>query len=130
MLVFIIMLVKELMKMPYVIDKDINLGEAAKIMFQKGIGSLIFVVRGKVKGLVTRGDLLKHFGEKKKISQIMNKNVLTISGEETIDDALHIMRENKIKRLPVIDEKKNLVGIISMIDIANNYDKLDGEFFF
>jgi len=130
MLVFIIMLVKELMKTPYVIDKDINLGEAAKIMSQKGIGSLIFVIKGKTKGLITRGDLLKHFGEKKKISQIMPKNVLTINGEETIDDALRIMRENKIKRLPVVDEKKNLVGIISMIDIASNSDKLDGEFFF
>ncbi len=124
------MLVKVLMKTPYVIDKDINLGEAAKIMTEKGIGSLIFLRRGKAIGIITENDLLKNFGAKKRISQVMSKEVIMIGTEETIEEALRVMRENRIKRLPVVDEKKNLVGIISMTDIASNVDKLDGEFFF
>ncbi|MDO8509171.1 MAG: CBS domain-containing protein [Nanoarchaeota archaeon] len=124
------MQIKELMKRPYVIDKDISLGDAARIMSSKSIGSLLFVLKGKLKGILTESDLLKNFGKNKTITQIMSRNILSISENDSIDDALKIMKENKIKRLPVIDSKKKLTGIISMTDIAANVDKLDGEFFF
>ncbi len=124
------MQIKELMKTPYVVDKDISLADAAKIMSEKNIGGLLFVIRGKVKGIITEGDLLRNYGKNKKISQIMSKNVITVSAEDNIEDCLKVMKENKVKRLPVIDEKKRLVGIISMSDIAVNAEKLDGEFFF
>lgn len=124
------MQVKELMKEPYVIVNDIDLAETAKIMSSKGIGSLLFIYKGKVRGILTESDLLRNFGKHKKISQIMSKNIINIGPDETIEEALKLMKENKIKRLPVVDKKKNLVGIISMTDIAANVDKLDGEFFF
>ena len=38
--------------------------------------------------------------------------------------------ENKIKRIPVVDIDKNVVGVISMTDIAKSADKFEGEFFF
>lgn len=119
-----------MMKRPYVVDKDISLMDAAKIMSSKGIGSLLFVNKGQAKGIITETDLLRNFGKNKKISQIMSKDIITISGEASLDDALKLMKENKIKRLPVIDDKKRLSGIISMTDIAANIDKVDGDFFF
>lgn len=124
------MQIKELMKRPYVVEKDISLAEAAKIMSSKSIGSLIMVNGGKAKGIITESDLLKNFGKSKNISQIMSKNIISLSEEASVEDALRLMKENKIKRLPVVDEKKKLSGIISMTDIAANADKLDGEFFF
>lgn len=124
------MQIKELMKRPYVVEKDISLAEAAKIMSSKSIGSLIMVNGGKAKGIITESDLLKNFGKSKTISQIMSKNIISVSEKENVEDALKLMKENKIKRLPVVDEKKKLTGIVSMTDIAANVDKLDGEFFF
>lgn len=124
------MQVKELMKEPHVIEEDLMLSEAAKIMAEKKISSLIFVFKGRAKGIITESDLLKSFGKHKRISQIMSKNIITISPEENLEEALKLMRENKIKRIPVIDNKKNLVGIISMVIIAANLDKLEGDFFF
>lgn len=124
------MQVKELMKTPYVIDRDISLAETAKLMSDKGIGCLLFVFKGKAKGIISESDLLKNFGKHKLISQIMSKNIISIKPEETIEGALKVMKENKIKRLPVVDSKKQLVGIISMTDIAANIEKLEGEFFF
>ncbi len=124
------MQVKELMKRPHVIERDVSLVEAAKIMSSKGIGSLIFVSRDKAKGIITESDLVKYFGRHKKISTVMSRNIISVGADETIDEAMKIMSENKIKRLPVIDEKKRLVGIISLTDIAANVDKLEGEFFF
>ncbi len=124
------MQIKEMMKRPYVVDKDISLMDAAKIMSSKGIGSLLFVSKGQAKGIITETDLLRNFGKNKKISQIMSKNIITISPDASLDEALKLMKENKIKRLPVIDDKKRLSGIISMTDIAANIDKVDGDFFF
>lgn len=124
------MQVKELMKQPYVIDRDMNLSEAASIMGRKNIGSLILVIKNRAKGIITEGDLLDHFGEKSKISSIMSKKIISIGPEEAVDEALRIMKKNKIKRLPVIDKKKNLIGIITLSDIAKRIDDLEGEFFF
>ena len=122
------MIVKDIMKEPYVIEKDISLVEAARIMSSKSIGSLIFVSKNRAKGIVAEGDLLKNFGKNKKISEIMSRNIISVSQEENIEVALKLMKDNKIKRLPVMDKGKNLIGIITMTDIAANCDKLEEDF--
>ena len=124
------MKVEDVMKKAFVIDEDMKLKDAAKIMSSKAVGSLIFLGNDKVKGIVTDSDLLKHFGKKEKVSQIMSKDVITINPGESIDRALELMQENKIKRLPVIDNKETLEGIITLTDIAAHCDELEEEFFF
>ena len=124
------MQVKDIMRDPYIIDKDIALIDAAKIMSSKSIHSMLFVEKSKAKGIITESDLLKNFGKHKRISQIMSKNIITISPDKTVEEALQLMKENKVKQLPIIDAKKQLVGTISMTDIAANVDKLEGDFFF
>ena len=124
------MQIKELMKQPYVVEKDVSLIEVAKLMSSRNIGSVLFVNKGRALGIITESDLLKNFGRHAKISQIMSKNIIGISPEQNVDEALKIMKENKIRRLPVVDKKKNLVGIISMTDIAANSDRIEGDFFF
>ena len=47
---------------------------------------------------------------------------VTIGADDSIDDALRTMTEHKVRRLPVIDDRK-LVGIISQADIATNIDE-------
>jgi CBS domain-containing protein len=123
------MLVKDLMKKPYASEKDMNLSDAARIMTSKGIGSLIFVDKGKVKGILTERDLLKNFGKGVKAHKAMSKAVITIGPEEDVNKALETMQNNKIKRLPVIDNKL-LVGIISLTDIATHADEIGEDFFF
>ena len=89
------MLVKEIMKRPFIVERDISLKEAAKIMKDKGIGSLIFVSNSKVKGIITETDTTRDFGKNEKISQVMKPNVITINAEENVDRAVEIMKENK-----------------------------------
>ena len=59
----------------------------------------------------------------------MSKNVVTIEQEENIDFAAREMRENKIKRLPVVKNSK-LVGIVTATDLIANSDELNENFFF
>lgn len=123
------MLVKELMRQAVVVDRDIPLAEAARIMSEKKIGSLMLVAKTKLKGIVTERDVLKNFGKSKKISECMADKVITIGPKESVNDALAVMQEHQIKRLPVI-QNDELVGIISLTDIAFHVDELDGDFFF
>ena len=123
------MLVKELMKRPFVVEKNISLAEAAKIMSSKNIGSLLLISGNKVKGIVTEKDLIRNFTKHEKISQVMSSKIISIEPDETLDRAVEIMRDNKIKRLPVLDEGK-LVGIITLTDVMANFEALEEEFFF
>ncbi len=123
------MLVKELMKEIYIVDKDLSLAEAAKVMSSNNLDSLIFYSKDEIKGIISHKDLISNFDKKKKISQVMTQDVITIDSESSIDDALDMMRTNKIRKLPVIEDGK-LVGILTITDIAAHADELEGDFFF
>ena len=113
-----------------VIDHDVSVKEAAKIMSNRNIGSLIVLKKNKIVGIMTERDVLKNVSSLgRKISHVMSKNVITIDYGESIDNAALIMTEKKIKRLPVIDEGK-LVGIMTATDIVANSDLLNEDFFF
>ena len=117
------------MKRPFVVEKNIGLAEAANIMSKKEIGSLLFVSGDKLKGIITEKDLIKNFSKHENISQAMTSKVITVEAEESLDRAAEIMRENKVKRLPVVENGK-LVGIITLTDILANFEALEEDFFF
>ena len=123
------MKVKELMKQAYVLDKNLNLSEAAKIMAGKNIGCLVFVSGKKPKGIITERDLLRNFGKNAKVTEVMSKNLITIGPDEELQEALDLMNKNKIKKLPVIEDGE-IIGIISATDLLANVDDLEGDFFF
>lgn len=123
------MKVKELMREAFVVDKNISLSEAAKIMGSKNVGSLMYVSGKSIKGILTERDLLKNFSKNTKISEIMSKDLITIGPDEELQAALELMNQHKIKRLPVVEDGK-LVGIITATDLLSNADELDGDFFF
>lgn len=53
------------------------------------------------------------------IGKRMTTNVITVGPETAIQDALLLMRNKSIRRLPVVDEKGNLVGLVSLLDLIN-----------
>lgn len=123
------MKVREAMKQPFVIEKDMTLREAAKIMSLKQIGSLIFISDEKIKGILTDTDLVRNFSSTGKVSGVMSKNVISIGSNENIEKAAELMRKNAIKRLPVLENGK-LVGIITITELIAHSDELEEEFFF
>lgn len=123
------MKVKEIMKQPFVIEKDIDLVEAAKFMSDKKIGSLIFVDKGKIKGIVTERDIIKNFDKDATVTEIMTKNVVTIEPNDELENAARVMSDNKIKRLPVVKDV-TLVGIITATDILANASEVGDTFIF
>jgi CBS domain-containing protein len=116
------MLVRDIMNRNVITaSEDINLKDAAKKMYNNKIGSLVIVRKNKLGGIITQTDVIRAISEDREIettlvADIMNKNVITVEPSKTIEEAVNLMTEHKIKKLPVVDGGK-LVGIITASDI-------------
>lgn len=106
--------------------------EAHQLMRSRKIRRVPVVKRGKVVGIVTRSDVreaspsdattlnvweMNYLLARLKVKEIMSKDVITIHPQETIKEAATRMYEKKIGALPVVDDKNNLVGILTESDI-------------
>ena len=124
------MRVSEIMNKVRVIEHDMTLKQAAKVMSKRGIGSLVVLKKDKIAGIVTERDVMKNIDKlNKRVSKVMNKDVVTIDGGEQIDDAAVIMSEGSIKRLPVVHKGK-LVGILTATDILAHAEGIGEDLFF
>lgn len=105
------------------IDENSTVKEAADIMNKFEIGCLIAVRKGKAMGILTERDLLKRVvAEGKDATETKVKDIMTsplVVAEPAMDlgEAVKLMFQMKIKKLPVVDGKK-LVGLVSLTDIA------------
>jgi CBS domain-containing protein len=100
---------------------------AAKIMRDEDTGAVPIIENEqsrKVVGIVTDRDLCMNVvaeGRDPRTTQVhesMTTTVVSCSPQDSVDKATELMRENQIRRVPVVDEKHRLVGIVTMADIV------------
>lgn len=124
------MKVSKIMSKAVIIDDTISIKQAAKIMSDKNIGSLIIVKNNKINGIITERDILKNLSKlNSKVNSIMSKNVVIIDKDSNIEQAADVMADKKIKRLPVVEDNK-LIGLISATDIIAHAKDFNEDFFF
>jgi CBS domain-containing protein len=104
-------------------ERDTDAQTAARIMRDRGIGSL-FVTNGKeIVGILTDTDMVRRVvaagadTQKTTAEQIMSAPILTIDGDKTVLDANDLMAKTHIRHLGVTHDGK-LVGMISVRDIV------------
>lgn len=119
------MKIKDLMKKPVVIEHDVTLAVAAKMMAKNSINSLIIENDGDIIGIITHHDLIKYFGESKKIYEIMTRKVISLRDEDKIERAIELVREKGIGIFPVINNKGKIVGIFNSKDLLKMWDSDD-----
>jgi len=123
------MLVRHVMNRKVVTAKlNTTLREAAAVMSKLNIGSLVIVEDDKISGIITSTDILKAIANGKDVEttlveEVMSKPVIVIDPDKKVEDAVNIMLEHKIKKLPVVEEDK-LIGIITASDIIAIEPKL------
>jgi len=120
------MKVSEAMHAPaHWVGADTPVSEIAERMAKDDIGAVPIGKDDKLIGMITDRDLATRVvakglnAEKTKAEDVMTKGVVYCRTEETVDDAVHLMDQKKIRRLPVLDEKKRLVGMLSLGDVAH-----------
>lgn len=124
------MKVKDIMRKIIVIDDSLSVKQAAKIMNEKKVGSLIVIAGSKIRGIITERDILTNVGVlDENVKKIMSKDVITISPDASLDEAAQVMAEHEIKRLPVLDGDE-LVGIVTATNLIANADEMNEDFFF
>jgi CBS domain-containing protein len=113
---------------PECVEADDPLSRAAELMKQSDIGAVIVTQDGEMCGLVTDRDIIvraiaEHRDpESTKVRDVASTNVETLSPDASVDDAIRIVREHNVRRVPVVDGGKP-VGIVSIGDLAIERDK-------
>lgn len=133
---------------PLAVAPETLLKEAARTMVRNKVSGLPVIRDEILVGIVTEGDFLRQeanrdqpyrfslldalFGEgpaeapaAEFVSEVMTESVITIKPEATIGEAARVMANQRVKRLPVLEEDGALVGIISRADVVNAFTKPD-----
>jgi IMP dehydrogenase len=106
-----------MIEQPYTIKPDLTVAEARKAMEEYSVSGLLVEEGGKLLGIITRRDITFEKNNKLKVSELMTKDVITAKAGITIDQAKEILHNKRIEKLPVVDDKKHIVGLITSKDI-------------
>lgn len=113
---------------------DTNLAAAAAMMWENDCGVLPVVADGgKAIGVITDRDIAIAVGTRNKIAsdvpvkEVMSTQLYTALPEDDIDTALKLMRQEKVHRLPVVNNDGVLKGLLSLNDVALQAVRADGK---
>ena len=114
-----------------VTGKD-SLRDVARIMKNQDTGVVPVVDGKKIIGLITDRDIVvRGLAEGKdlestKVNELMTKSIRSVREDSTVNDALELMSNSEIRRVPVVNQNDELVGIVSLGDIASQTNQ-DGK---
>ena len=107
------------------IGPDASVFEAVHAMAQHNVGALLVAEKGEIVGIVTERDyarkviLMDRSSKQTPVRDIMSRRVLYVTPQHTSAQCLALMTENRLRHLPVLDERK-LVGLVSIGDLVKD----------
>lgn len=107
---------------PVTLLKDATVADAKAMMAEFKIGGVPVINEAKnLIGIITNRDLRFEKDNDRLIDEVMTKdNLITATPDTTMEQAEAILQEHKIEKLPVLDSKNQLVGLITYRDITKN----------
>ena len=118
------MIVREKGGQIWFIDPDATVYEALEIMADKGVGALLVMQSKRPVGIISERDyarkiILRGLSSKTtKVNEIMTSPALTVGLDTTVDDAMRLMTEHRIRHLPVMDRDDTVAGLVSIGDLV------------
>ena len=128
-------------KHPVTMSSDATIGEVDRVMKKHKFHRMIIVDDGKLVGYLSDRDVMRvapspatslskfeirELLDRLKVRDIMQKKVITVGEDATIEEAALIMYNNKVGGLPVISEVGKVVGIITATDILKTFVNVMG----
>ncbi|MER6565508.1 CBS domain-containing protein [Streptomyces sp. NPDC001093] len=108
---------------PVTVPERTPLTEVARLMRERDVGDIIVGDADHVRGLVTDRDLvIRAIAEHRDpdattVGDVCSTDLITCSSQDAVDEAVRLMREHALRRLPVVDDG-HLVGALSLGDLA------------
>ncbi|HXG10529.1 MAG TPA: CBS domain-containing protein [Gemmataceae bacterium] len=106
--------------------------EAAQLMNEHRIGSLVVLDGGRLCGIITERDLLQRVVAlcrdpgQTQVAEVMTTDVICCTPRMPVEEARNIMKNRRIRHLPVVDEAGELCGLISIGDL-NAHETVNQE---
>ena len=113
---------------PSSIEPSSPIAEAARIMKQEDAGVVPVTENGRLSGMVTDRDIaIRVVAEGKDpqsttVREVASTDLVTVDPEQDLDEALRLMAQHQVRRLPVVEEDGRLVGVLAQADIAREGD--------
>ena len=122
-------------KDPHVVTPDTPLTEAARLMKQEDVGILPVVESKsskKLVGVVTDRDItLRHVAEGHTqdcpVREAMTQKVRTARPDDSVDDVMRLMSQEQVRRIPIVDERNQVVGMVAQADLVRKADDRKAE---
>ncbi|HET6641364.1 MAG TPA: IMP dehydrogenase [Nitrososphaeraceae archaeon] len=107
-----------MIEQPYTVGQDMKVTDVRSLMTNYGVSGLLVEDNDhKLMGIITRRDITFESNPTRKVSGSMSKNVITAQKGITIEEAKEILHKYRIEKLPVVDKKQHIVGLITSKDI-------------
>jgi len=113
---------------PRTVTADSSVAEAARLMRDEDTGIAPITEGERLVGVITDRDIaIAVVAEGKdpqstKVTEIAARDLVTIDPQQELDEALRLMAQHQVRRLPVVEEDGKLVGILAQADIARHAD--------
>ena len=111
------------------IDTDKSITYAAKMMRDEDVGLAPIVEGDRLVGVLTDRDIAVRVvaegrdPEQVKVTEVASRDVVTLDPQQDLDEALRLMAQHQVRRLPVVEEDGRLVGVVAQADVAQQADE-------
>jgi CBS domain-containing protein len=109
---------------PRCVSPDTPVAEAAQLMEAEDVGALPVLDGEVLVGMLTDRDIVVRAVAKGKdprgmpVRDVATRELVGVHPDQSLDDALRVMAQHQVRRLPVVDAENRLVGVVSQADLA------------
>jgi CBS domain-containing protein len=109
---------------PRAVTRQTTLSEVAEVMGAEDVGAIPVVDGDRLVGIVTDRDIVVRAVARgadpsaTTVADVVTESLVTVSPEHDLADALKLMAQHQVRRLPVTDREDRLVGVVSQADVA------------
>lgn len=109
---------------PASVGASTSVAEAARLMKSDDIGSVPVLEDGKLSGVLTDRDIVLRVVAEGRDPQsvtageVASREPVTVDPQQNLDEALRLMAQHQVRRLPVVEEDGRLVGVVAQADVA------------
>ena len=114
---------------PRTVEADKPVAEAAKLMRDEDVGLAPVVEGDRLVGTLTDRDIaIRVVAEGKDpastpVREVASTDIVTVNPDQDLDEAVGLMEQHQVRRVPVVEQDGRLVGVVAQADVARQADE-------